>query len=299
MSATNSPVLDSNMDLNNTTVNSSDNNSTEQSTQKISKKQQKDMDKAAKKQAKEDAKAAKELAKKEKADAKAAKEQAKKEKADAKAAKEQTKKEKVEEKVPQDLPQESSQDLPQESSQDLPQESSQDLSQESSQDLSQESSQDPPLESSQDLPLESSLPNKFNKFLDFAYFLIKHFEKSGSFSSEHISSMTQLALIFQDQSSQTSFIQSFLDSHKIISADIKRIRKSFSSKSSSLSKHSDFVSQIVQHALHDHNDIPVLTHPFSFQDQHFLIDNLHNLYDPLSHITVGKFDNTNNSISLY
>ena len=283
--------------------------------------------------AKELAKKEKEDAKKAKADEKAAKalakEQAKKNKEEAKAAKELAKKERAEAKLnkanakksnassSQDLPQESSQDLPQESSQDLPQDLPQESSQDLPQDLPQESSQDPPQESSQnlsqDLPLDSSLdlppdspqtsdssslPAKYNKFFEFAYFLINHFEKSGEFSPQHINLMNQLALLLHDVPSQTSLIHSFLDSQKLLSADLKRLRKSSSSKPSD-SLNSDFVAQLVQHALHDHNDLPILTNPFSFQDQHFLIDNDNNLYHSQLHHTLGKWDPISQQISLY
>jgi hypothetical protein len=317
------------MDPNNVVVNSSNEDSPVQPTQKMTKKQEKDLERAAKKKAKEDAAAAKELAKKEKEDAKKAKadekaakalakEQAKKDKEDAKAAKELAKKEKAEAKLnkanakksnasssqepPQDLATDSPQDLATDSPQDLatdsPQDSSQDSSQDPQQDSSQDSSQNPP----QDLPTESStsssLPAKFNKFFDFSYFLIKHFEKSGKFSQEHISSMTQLALLLDDVPSQSSLIHSFIDSQKLLSADLKRLRKSSSSKPSS-SNNSDFVAQLVQHALHDHNDLPILTYPFSFQNQHFLIDNDHNLYHSQLHHTLGKWDPDSQLISLY
>ena len=336
MSAINSSASDSIMDPNNVIANSSNEVSPVQPTKKMTKKQEKDLERAAKKKAKEEAAAAKELAKKEKEDAKKAKadekaakalakEQAKKNKEEAKAAKELAKKERAEAKLnkanakksnassSQDLPQESSQDLPQESSQNLPQESSQDLPQESSQDLpqdlpqesSQNLSQDLPLDSSLDLPPDSphtsdssSLPAKYNKFFEFAYFLINHFEKSGEFSPQHINLMNQLALLLHDVPSQTSLIHSFLDSQKLLSADLKRLRKSSSSKPSD-SHNSDFVAQLVQHALHDHNDLPILTNPFSFQDQHFLIDNDNNLYHSQLHHTLGKWDPISQQISLY
>ena len=313
MSAINSSASDSIMDPNNVIANSSNEVSPVQPTKKMTKKQEKDLERAAKKKAKEEAAAAKELAKKEKEDAKKAKadekaakalakEQAKKEKEEAKAAKELAKKEKAEAKLNKANMKKSnassSQDLPQESSQDLPQESSQHLPQESSQHLPQESSQHLPQESSQILSSNSSLPAKFNKFIDFSYFLINLFEKSGKFSQEHISSMNDIALIFHDPPSQTELIQSFLDSHKLLSADLKRLRKSFSSKPSS-SNNSDFVAQLVQHALHDHNDLPILTNPFSFQDQHFLIDNDNNLYHSSLHHTLGKWDPHSQQIILY
>ena len=305
MSAINSSASDSIMDPNNVIANSSNEVSPVQPTKKMTKKQEKDLERAAKKKAKEEAAAAKELAKKEKEDAKKAKadekaakalakEQAKKEKEEAKAAKELAKKEKAEAKLNKANMKKSNAS----SSQDLPQESSQDLPQESSQDLPQESSQHLPQESSQILSSNSSLPAKFNKFIDFSYFLINLFEKSGKFSQEHISSMNDIALIFHDPPSQTELIQSFLDSHKLLSADLKRLRKSFSSKPSS-SNNSDFVAQLVQHALHDHNDLPILTNPFSFQDQHFLIDNDNNLYHSSLHHTLGKWDPHSQQIILY
>ena len=294
MSTTNSPAFDSNMDPNNVVANLSNETSPVQPTKKMTKKQEKDLERAAKKKAKEEAAAAKELAKKAKADEKAtkalAKEQAKKDKEEAKAAKELAKKEKAEAKLNKANAKKSntssSQDLPQESSQDLPQESSQNLS------------QDLPLEPSQDLALESSLPAKFNKFFEFAYFLIKHFEKSGHFSHEQIASMTQHALLLDDVPSQSSLIHSFIDSQKLLSADLKRLRKSSSSKPSS-SNNSDFVAQLVQHALHDHNDLPILTNPFSFHNQHFLIDNDNNLYHSELHHTLGKWNPISQQIYLY
>ena len=337
MSTTNSPVFDSNMDPNNVVANSSNEASPVQPIQKMTKKQEKDLERAAKKKAKEDAVAAKALAKKEKEDAKKAKadekaakvlakEQAKKDKEEAKAAKVLAKKEKAEAKLnkanakksnasssqepPQDLATDSPQDLPQ----DLPLESSQDLPLESSQDLPQDLSLDLPLESSQEVPQhlpqdssqESSLPAKFNKFFEFAYFLIKHFEKSGEFSPEHINLMTRLALLLPTTSGKThilptqiELIQSFLDSQKLLSADLKRMRKSSSSKPSSSSNDSDFVSQLVQHALHDQLDLPIRTHLFSFKGQDFLIDDLHNLYHPSTHITLGKWNPDSQLISLY
>ena len=327
MSTTNSPAFDSNMDPNNVVANSSNETSPVQPTQKMTKKQEKDLERAAKKKAKEDAVAAKALAKKEKEDAKKtkadekaakvlAKEQAKKDKEEAKAAKELAKKEKAEAKLnkanakksnasssqepPQDLATDSPQDLPQ----DLPLESSQDLPLDSSQDLPLELPQDLPQDSSQ----ESSLPAKFNKFFEFAYFLIKHFEKSGEFSPEHINLMTRLSLLHTNSgktnpnlpiNTQIELIQSFLDSQKLLSADLKRIRKSSSSKPSSSSNDSDFVSQLVQHALHDQLDLPIRTHLFSFQGQDFLIDDLHNLYHPSTHITLGKWNPDSQLISLY
>ena len=337
MSTTNSPAFGSNMDSNNVVANPSNETSPVQPTQKMTKKQEKDLERAAKKKAKEDAVAAKALAKKEKEDAKKAKadekaakvlakEQAKKDKEEAKAAKVLAKKEKAEAKLnkanakksnasssqepPQDLATDSPQDLPQ----DLPLESSQDLPLESSQDLPQDLSLDLPLESSQEVPQhlpqdssqESSLPAKFNKFFEFAYFLIKHFEKSGEFSPEHINLMTRLALLLPTTSGKThilptqiELIQSFLDSQKLLSADLKRMRKSSSSKPSSSSNDSDFVSQLVQHALHDQLDLPIRTHLFSFKGQDFLIDDLHNLYHPSTHITLGKWNPDSQLISLY
>lgn len=289
MSTTNSSAFDSNMDPNNVVANSSNEVSPVQSTKKMTKKQEKDLERAAKKKAKEDAAAAKELAKKEKEDAKKAKadekaakalakEQAKKDKEEAKAAKELAKKEKAEAKLNKANAKKSNAS----SSQDLPQESSPVLALE------------PPLDSS----LNPPLPSKFNKFFEFAYFLIQHFEKSGKFSQQHISSMNDIALIFHDTPSQIKLIQSFLDSQKLLSADLKRLRKSSSSNPSS-SLNSDFVAQLVQHALHDHNDLPILTNPFSFQDQHFLIDNDNNLYHSQLHHTLGKWDPHSQQIILY
>ena len=310
MSTTNSPAFDSNMDPNNVVANSSNETSPVQPTQKMTKKQEKDLERAAKKKAKEDAAAAKELAKKEKEDAKKAKadekaakalakEQAKKDKEEAKAAKVLAKKEKAEAKLNKANAKKSnassSQDLPQESSQNL----SQDLAQDSSQDLAQDLAQDLPQDLPQDSSQESSLPAKFNKFFEFAYFLIKHFEKSGEFSNDIISSMNDIALIFHDSPSQIALIQSFLDSQKLLSADLKRLRKSSSSKPSSSSNNSDFVSQLVQHALHDQLDLPIRINPFSFQGQDFLIDDLHNLYHPSTHITLGKWNPDSQLISLY
>lgn len=310
MSTTNSPAFDSNMDPNNVVANSSNETSPVQPTQKMTKKQEKDLERAAKKKAKEDAAAAKELAKKEREDAKKAKadekaakalakEQAKKDKEEAKAAKELAKKEKAEAKLNKANAKKSnassSQDLPQESSQNL----SQDLAQDSSQDLAQDLAQDLPQDLPQDSSQESSLPAKFNKFFEFAYFLIKHFEKSGEFSNDIISSMNDIALIFHDSPSQIALIQSFLDSQKLLSADLKRLRKSSSSKPSSSSNNSDFVSQLVQHALHDQLDLPIRINPFSFQGQDFLIDDLHNLYHPSTHITLGKWNPDSQLISLY
>ena len=111
--------------------------------------------------------------------------------------------------------------------------------------------------------------------------------------------MNQLALLLHDVPSQISFIQSFLDSQKLLSADLKRIRKSSSSKPSPSPNNSDFVSQLVQHALHDQLDLPIRTHPFSFKGQDFLIDDLHNLYHPSTHITLGKWNPDSQLISLY
>ena len=327
MSTTNSPAFDSNMDPNNVVANSSNETSPVQPTQKMTKKQEKDLERAAKKKAKEDAAAAKELAKKEKEDAKKAKadekaakvlakEQAKKDKEEAKAAKELAKKEKAEAKLNKANAKKSNASSSQEPPQDLATDSPQDLATDSPQDLPQdlplESSQDLPLELPQDLPQdssqESSLPAKFNKFFEFAYFLIKHFEKSGEFSPEHINLMTRLSLLHTNSgktnpnlpiNTQIELIQSFLDSQKLLSADLKRIRKSSSSKPSSSSNDSDFVSQLVQHALHDQLDLPIRINPFSFQGQDFLIDDLHNLYHPSTHITLGKWNPDSQLISLY
>ena len=305
MSTTNSPAFDSNMDPNNVVANSSNETSPVQPTQKMTKKQEKDLERAAKKKAKEEAAAAKELAKKEKEDAKKAKadekaakvlakEQAKKDKEEAKAAKELAKKEKAEAKLNKANAKKSNASSSQEPPQDLATDSPQDLPLELPQDLPQDSSQ------------ESSLPAKFNKFFEFAYFLIKHFEKSGEFSPEHINLMTRLSLLHTNSgktnlpiNTQIELIQSFLDSQKLLSADLKRIRKSYSSKPSSSSNDSDFVSQLVQHALHDQLDLPIRINPFSFQGQDFLIDDLHNLYHPSTHITLGKWNPDSQLISLY
>ena len=323
MSTTNSPAFDSNMDPNNVVANSSNETSPVQPTQKMTKKQEKDLERAAKKKAKEDAAAAKELAKKEKEDAKKAKadekaakvlakEQAKKDKEEAKAAKELAKKEKAEAKLNKANAKKSNASSSQEPPQDLATDSPQNLATDSPQDLPQdlplESSQDLPLELPQDSSQESSLPVKFNKFFEFAYFLIKHFEKSGEFSPEHINLMTRLSLLHTNSgktnpnlpiNTQIELIQSFLDSQKLLSADLKRIRKSSSSKPSSSSNDSDFVSQLVQHALHDQLDLPIRINPFSFQGQDFLIDDLHNLYHPSTHITLGKWNPDSQLISLY
>ena len=322
MSTTNSPAFDSNMDPNNVVANSSNETSPVQPTQKMTKKQEKDLERAAKKKAKEDAAAAKELAKKEKEDAKKAKadekaakvlakEQAKKDKEEAKAAKELAKKEKAEAKLNKANAKKSNASSSQEPPQDLATDSPQDLATDSPQDLPQdlplESSQDLPLELPQDSSQESSLPVKFNKFFEFAYFLIKHFEKSGEFSPEHINLMTRLSLLHTNSgktnpnlpiNTQIELIQSFLDSQKLLSADLKRIRKSSSSKPSSSSNDSDFVSQLVQHALHDQLDLPIRINPFSFQGQDFLIDDLHNLYHPSTHITLGNWNPDSQLISL-
>ena len=311
MSTTNSPAFDSNMDPNNVVANSSNETSPVQSTQKMTKKQEKDLERAAKKKAKEDAAAAKELAKKEKEDAKKAKadekaakalakEQAKKDKEEAKAAKELAKKEKAEAKLNKANAKKSnassSQDLPQESSQNL----AQDLPLDSSLDLPQDLVQDSSLDLAPQTTDSSSLPAKYNKFFEFAYFLIKLFENSGEFAPEHIKIMNQLALLQPTSPEKTSqLIQSFLDSQKLLSADLKRMRKSSSSKPSSSSNQPDFVSQLVQHALHDQLDLPIRTHPFSFQGQDFLIDDDHNLYHPHSHITLGKWNPLDNLLSLY
>ena len=311
MSTTNSPAFDSNMDPNNVVANSSNETSPVQSTQKMTKKQEKDLERAAKKKAKEDAAAAKALAKKEKEDAKKAKadekaakalakEQAKKDKEEAKAAKELAKKERAEAKLNKANAKKSktssSQDLPQESSQNL----AQDLPLDSSLDLPQDLVQDSSLDLAPQTTDSSSLPAKYNKFFEFAYFLIKLFENSGEFAPEHIKIMNQLALLQPTSPEKTSqLIQSFLDSQKLLSADLKRMRKSSSSKPSSSSNQPDFVSQLVQHALHDQLDLPIRTHPFSFQGQDFLIDDDHNLYHPHSHITLGKWNPLDNLLSLY
>ena len=307
MSTTNSPAFGSNMDSNNVVANPSNETSPVQPTKKMTKKQEKDLERAAKKKAKEDAVAAKALAKKEKEDAKKAKadekaakvlakEQAKKDKEEAKAAKELAKKEKAEAKLNKANAKKSKTS----SSQDLPQESSQNLAQDLPLDLPQDLVQDSSLDLAPQTTDSSSLPAKYNKFFEFAYFLIKLFENSGEFAPEHIKIMNQLALLQPTSPEKTSqLIQSFLDSQKLLSADLKRMRKSSSSKPSSSSNDSDFVSQLVQHALHDQLDLPIRTHPFSFKGQDFLIDDLHNLYHPSTHITLGKWNPDSQLISLY
>ena len=332
MSATNSPVFDSNMDSTIVTEQSSQDNNpvVSQNPPKITKKQEKENERAAKKQAKEDAKKAKEDAKKAKEDAKKAKEDekaakkqakedakkakedAKKAKEDAKKAKEDAKKAKEDEKAAKKLTRENkkkksnvstevSQEVSTEVSQEVPTELSQDVStevpQEVPQDLSYEVSNQP-----SDIDAKSSslktLPPKSLKFIEFAYFLIKHFEKS--IPSLPIDSLLSLAHTFDSPSAQSLFIQNFFDNQKLIHADISRIRKTRSPSPSSSSSYPDFVSQLVHHALsHDSLDIPIPTHPFSFNDQHFLIDNDNNLYHPSNHSHIGKWDLNRQTILLF
>ncbi len=344
MSATNSPVFDSNMDSTIITEQSSQDNNpvVSQNPPKITKKQEKENERAAKKQAKEDAKKAKEDAKKAKEDAKKAKEDekaAKKQaKEDAKKAKEDAKKAKEDEKaakklarenkkkktnvpaevsteVPAEVPTEVSTEVPaevptevsydvvisnppySEVSQKVSQEVSQEVSTEASQEVSTVVSNQP-----SDIDAESSslktLPPKSLKFIEFAYFLIKHFEKS--IPSLPIDSLLSLAHTFDSPSAQSLFIQNFFDNQKLIHADISRIRKTRISSPSSSSSYPDFVSQIVHDALsHDSLDIPIPTHPFSFNDQHFLIDNDNNLYHPSNHSHIGKWDHILQTILLF
>ena len=287
MSATNSPVFDSNMDSTIVTEQSSQDNNpvVSQNPPKITKKQEKENERAAKKQAKEDAKKAKEDAKKAKEDEKAAKKQAKE---DAKKAKEHAKKAKEDEKAAKKLARENKKKKTNVSTE---------VSQQVSQDISTVVSNQP-----SDIDAESSslktLPPKSLKFIEFAYFLIKHFEKS--IPSLPIDSLLSLAHTFDSPSAQSLFIQNFFDNQKLIHADISRIRKTRFSSPSSSSSYPDFVSQIVHDALsHDSLDIPIPTHPFSFNDQHFLIDNDNNLYHPSNHSHIGKWDPYNSSISLF
>ena len=330
MSATNSPVFDSNMDSTIVTEQPSQDNNpvVSQNPPKITKKQEKENERAAKKQAKEDAKKAKEDAKKAKEDEKAAKKQAKedakkakedakKAKEDAKKAKEDAKKAKEDEKAAKKLARENKKKknkISQEVSQEVPIEVSSEVSTEVSTKVSQEVSTkvsndvlitNPPYsevsnevstEASiqpSDIDAESSslktLPPKSLKFIEFAYFLIKHFEKS--IPSLPIDSLLSLAHTFDSPSAQSLFIQNFFDNQKLIHADISRIRKTRKSSPSSSSSNPDFVSQIVHDALsHDSLDIPIPTHPFSFNDQHFLIDNDNNLYHSSNHSHIGKWD---------
>ena len=329
MSATNSPVFDSNMDS--TNQSSQDNNPVvSQNSPKITKKQEKENERAAKKQAKEDAKKAKEDAKKAKEDAKKAKEDAKKAKEDEKAAKKQAaedakkgkedaKKAKEDEKAAKKLARENKKN-------NIPTEVSNEVSNEVSTEVSNEVSTEVPIE----VPIEVSnevsnevstevsnnvstevsnglvemvvgnppfgdietlktLPPKSLKLIEFSYFLIRHFEKS--LPSLPIDSLFELAHTFQSPSSQSSFLQNFFDNHKLIHADLSRIKKS---------SNSDLTSRIVHNALSfDSNDLPISTHPFSFNDQHFLIDNLNNLYHLNLHTHIGKWDPNNSSISLF
>ena len=284
MSATNSPVFDSNMDSTIVTEQSSPDNNpvVSQNPPKITKKQEKENERAAKKQAKEDAKKAKEdekAAKKQaKEDAKKAKEDAKKAKEDAKKAKEDAKKAKEDEKAAKKLARENKKKKT-EVSTEVSQEVSQEVSSEVSQEVSSLASNDQ----------IKSLPPKSLKLIEFSYFLIRHFEKS--IPSLPIDSLFQLAHTFHSPSSQSSFLQNFFDNQKLIHADLSRIKKS---------SNSDLTSRIVHNALSfDSNDLPISTHPFSFNDQHFLIDNLNNLYHLTLHTHIGTWDPYNSSISLF
>ena len=270
MSATNSPVFDSNMDSTIVTEQSSPDNNpvVSQNPPKITKKQEKENERAAKKQAKEDAKKAKE-------DEKAAKKQAKE---DAKKAKEDAKKAKEDEKAAKKLARENKKKKT-EVSTEVSQEVSQEVSSEVSQEVSSLASNDQ----------IKSLPPKSLKLIEFSYFLIRHFEKS--IPSLPIDSLFQLAHTFHSPSSQSSFLQNFFDNQKLIHADLSRIKKS---------SNSDLTSRIVHNALSfDSNDLPISTHPFSFNDQHFLIDNLNNLYHLTLHTHIGTWDPYNSSISLF
>lgn len=322
MSATNSPVFDSNMDSTIVTEQPSQDNNpvVSQNPPKITKKQEKENERAAKKQAKEDAKKAKEDAKKAKEDAKKAKEDekaakkqakedAKKAKEDAKKAKEDAKKAKEDEKAAKKLARENKKkktNVPTE----VPTEVSYDVVisnppySEVSNEVSQEVSQEVPQEVSQEVPTVvptlvtqevsndqiKTLPPKSLKLIEFSYFLIRHFEKS--LPSLPIDSLFQLAHTFHSPSSQSSFLQNFFDNQKLIHADLSRILKS--------SYSADLTSRIVHNALSfDSNDLPIPTHPFSFNDQHFLIDNLNNLYHINLHTHIGSWNPHKQSISLF
>ena len=314
MSATNSPVFDSNMDSTIVTEQPSQDNNpvVSQNPPKITKKQEKENERAAKKQAKEDAKKAKEDAKKakedakkakedakkakedEKADKKQAKEDAKKAKEDAKKAKEDAKKAKEDEKAAKKLARENKKkktNVSTEVSQEVPTEVSQEVHTEVHTEVSQEVHTEVSSNISQDVsnhPIKT-LPPKSLKLIEFSYFLIRHFEKS--LPSLPIDSLFQLAHTFHSPSSQSSFLQNFFDNQKLIHADLSRILKS---------SDSDLTSRIVHNALSfDSNDLPIPTHPFSFNDQHFLIDNLNNLYHINLHTHIGIWNPDNKSISLF
>ena len=313
MSATNSPVFDSNMDSTIITEQSSQDNNpvVSQNPPKITKKQEKENERAAKKQAKEDAKKAKEDAKKAKEDAKKAKEDekaakkqakedAKKAKEDAKKAKEDAKKAKEDEKAAKKLARENKKKKTNVST-EVPTEVSYDVVisnppfSEVSNEVSTEVSQEVPIEVSSNISQDVSndqiktLPPKSLKLIEFSYFLIRHFEKS--LPSLPIDSLFQLAHTFHSPSSQSSFLQNFFDNQKLIHADLSRILKS---------SDSDLTSRIVHNALSfDSNDLPIPTHPFSFNDQHFLIDNLNNLYHINLHTHIGSWNPDNKSISLF
>ena len=339
MSTTNSPVFHSNMDLNNNADSSQNNTpvidnaespqSPPQAPRKITKKLLKETEKAgkklakeaikkviedekaAKKQAKEDEKIAKKQAKEdEKVAKKQAKEDAKKtiedEKAAKKQAKEDAKKAKEDEKAAKKLARENkknknntniSSEVPTQVSSEVPTQVSSEVSSEVPTQVSSEVSSDLPTQVSSDISSLKPLPAKSLKFIEFAYFLIKHFETS--IPSLPINHLFSLAHTFDSPSSQASFIQNFFDNQKIIHADISRIRKNLKPSSSKPSSPNDFVSQIVHDSLLDSNDFPISTHPFYFNDQHFLIDNDHNLYDFNLHTHIGSFNPDNNSIALF
>ena len=319
MSTTNSPIFDSNMDLNNNADSSQNNTpvidnagspqSPPQAPRKITKKQEKENERAAKKQAKEDAKKAiedektakkqaKEDAKKAKEDEKTAKKQAKE---NAKKAKELAKKRtKLLKKARED--EKATKKVARENKKNKKNTNvSSELSSEVPTQVSSEVSSDLPTELSSDLPTQVSslkpLPAKSLKFIEFAYFLIKHFENA--IPSLPIDNLFSLARTFDSPSSQASFIQNFFDNQKLIHADISRIRKNLKPSSSKPSSNNDFVSQIVHQSLIESNDLPITTHPFSFQQQNFLIDNDHNLYDFNLHTHIGSFNPSDNSISLF
>ena len=317
MSTTNSPVFNSNMDLN-TNADSSQNNtpvidnagspqSPPQAPRKITKKQEKENERAAKKQAKEDAKKAKED---EKSAKKQAKEDAKKaiedEKAAKKQAKEDAKKAKEDEKAAKKLARENKKNknntnVSSEVSSEVPTHISSEVPTHISSEVPTHISSQVPTHISSEVSSQvsslKSLPPKSFKFIEFAYFLIKHFQTS--IPSLPIDHLFSLAHTFDSPSSQASFIQNFFDNQKIIHADISRIRKNLKPSSSKPSSPNDFVSQIVHDSLLDSNDFPITTHPFSFNDQHFLIDNNHNLYDFNLHTHIGSFNPDNNSIALF
>ena len=340
MSTTNSPIFDSNIDLNNNADSSQNSTpvidnagspqSPPQAPRKITKKQEKENERAAKKQAKEDAKKAiedektakkqaKEDAKKAKEDEKTAKKQAKEnakkakelakkrtkllkkaredEKATKKVARQNKKNTNVSSEVPTQVSSELSSEVPTQVPSELSSELSSEVPLEVSSEVPSEVSSHVPTQVSSEVSSLKPLPAKSLKFIEFAYFLIKHFENA--IPSLPIDHLFSLARTFDSPSSQASFIQNFFDNHKIIHADISRIRKNLKPSSSKPSSNNDFVSQIVHDSLLDSNDLPITTHPFYFNDQHFLIDNDHNLYDFNLHTHIGSFNPSNNSIALF